>query len=520
MKTAEVEIHQATAAFTAGGKSYPAGSHVIKLAQPYGSFAKTMLERQVYPDLRLFPGGPPKPPYDVIGHTLGMLMGVAVESIDQPFDATLQQVRDLKPAPSTSSGQAAAPMPARPKWAYVFGPESNAGFKAVAKLQKANVPVFRAAKETQLNGKTLAPGTWIVPSGEQASRILEEVSRQTGLQVMGTDRALSVDGYRLKPGTRVGLWKAANNMPAGWLWWLFEQYDFNHQLISSKDFAGELSALSAKFDTIVLPSGTTRDRIVRGLDPRQNDKEWEWAYGVGEAGWTKLRDWVKNGGTLVAIGSATETARELLDLPIERTLPEVVRRRGGAEGSGPSPASTGSGQAGSGQVGGVQASGAAVDRALKDAFSSPARLIATLRERVVDPESLFYCPGSLLNNQFDTKHPVGFGMPAEWPVFFETDQAYRLKPGFEIPSAVVARYPEKGPILASGWLLGEDFLLDQANVVAFRVGKGYVVTLASEVDYRAQPRATFKLIFNAIFHGPSTEVSAAQLAKLAVSGTN
>ena len=51
LHTADVEIHKATGAFTAGGKAYSAGSWVIKLAQPYGAFAKTMLERQQYPGL-------------------------------------------------------------------------------------------------------------------------------------------------------------------------------------------------------------------------------------------------------------------------------------------------------------------------------------------------------------------------------------------------------------------------------------------------------------------------------------
>jgi hypothetical protein len=106
---------------------------------------------------------------------------------------------------------------------------------------------------------------------------------------------------------------------------------------------------------------------------------------------------------------------------------------------------------------------------------------------------------------------VAFGMPAAWPIFFEGDQAYRLKPGFTIQSEVVSRYPAKGPILQSGWLLGEEYLRDQANVVAFRVGTGYVVTLGSQVDLRAQPRATFKLLFNAMFHGPSTRVPASAL---------
>ena len=48
-----VEIHRATAPFTANGKQYAAGSFVVKTAQPYGPFANTMLSRQDYPDLRI-----------------------------------------------------------------------------------------------------------------------------------------------------------------------------------------------------------------------------------------------------------------------------------------------------------------------------------------------------------------------------------------------------------------------------------------------------------------------------------
>ena len=146
-----------------------------------------------------------------------------------------------------------------------------------------------------------------------------------------------------------------------------------------------------------------------------------------------------------------------------------------------------------------------VDRALRDAFTSPANLMHVLRDRVADPQNLFYCPGSLLQNEFDPNHPVAWGMPEQWPIFFESDQAYRLRPGFGMEAAVAARYPRKD-ILKSGWLLGEEYLRDQANVVSFRVGKGYVVTYGSQIDFRAQPRATFKLLFNGMFHGPSTRV--------------
>ena len=123
-----------------------------------------------------------------------------------------------------------------------------------------------------------------------------------------------------------------------------------------------------------------------------------------------------------------------------------------------------------------------------------------------------------IRDSFNTEHPVGYGMPSSWPVFFESDQAYRLASSFDIQPEVVSRYPSQGPILQSGWLLGEELLRDQANVVAYRVGKGYVVTLATQVHFRAQNRATYKLLFNAMFYGPSTPISAAELAKLPASG--
>ena len=481
LKFGEVEVHQAKAPFTAGGKQYDAGSWVIKTAQPYGAFAKTMLEKQVYPDLRLFPGGPPEPPYDVTGHTLWMLMGVTVDQVDTPFDAPLTLVKTLLPVP--------APTPPRPAGAYLVGPESYGTFVMVTELQKSNVPIVRAAKAFESGGRTFAPGTFIIPPTAAAQKVVEQATLQLGISVFGAAKAPVVDGFRLKPNTKVGLWKGANNMPGGWLMWILEQYGINHEIVKSQDFAGDLNA---KYDVILLPSGTSRARIVNGLDPKRNDPaEWSWAFGVGEEGWKKLRGFVENGGTLLAIGSAVETARELLDLPIERALPEGGRRRGGRGGG-----------AGGAQQ---QVPASAVDRALREAFTSPANLMNVLRDRVADPQNLFYCPGSLLQNEFDPTHPIAWGMPEQWPIFFESDQAYRLRPGFGMEAAVAARYPRKD-ILQSGWLLGEEYLRDQANVVSFRVGKGYVVTYGSQIDFRAQPRATFKLLFNGIFHGPSTPV--------------
>lgn len=93
-----VETHRAERSFTADGRTWPAGSYVIPLQQPYASFAKALMERQDYPDLRQYPGGPPRAPYDVTAHTLPLLMGFDVLFVEQPLDVPLSAPID-RPTP-------------------------------------------------------------------------------------------------------------------------------------------------------------------------------------------------------------------------------------------------------------------------------------------------------------------------------------------------------------------------------------------------------------------------------------
>jgi hypothetical protein len=80
---AGVEIDEPLA-FQAGGVKYPRGTSVIKLAQPYGGFAKAILEKQHYPD-QLDAQGHPVQPYDVTAHTLSLLMNVEAVEVKNSF---------------------------------------------------------------------------------------------------------------------------------------------------------------------------------------------------------------------------------------------------------------------------------------------------------------------------------------------------------------------------------------------------------------------------------------------------
>ncbi len=81
----DVEVERAADAFSAAGHQYAVGSYIVRMQQPYSSYAKTLLERQHYPDIRLYRGGPPQQPYDVTAQTLPLLMGVSTDTIDAPF---------------------------------------------------------------------------------------------------------------------------------------------------------------------------------------------------------------------------------------------------------------------------------------------------------------------------------------------------------------------------------------------------------------------------------------------------
>ena len=130
-----VEIERATS------RSLPTASstrrtHVIQMAQPFSRFAKTLLEIQHYPDLRLYPGGPPKPPYDITAHSLPLQMGVEavqVTSPSRPPDA--RRAGRAATGPSLGNGRAGD--------VWLLDPRVNASARAVNLLLSAGGRAYR-----------------------------------------------------------------------------------------------------------------------------------------------------------------------------------------------------------------------------------------------------------------------------------------------------------------------------------------------------------------------------------------
>jgi hypothetical protein len=110
----------------------------------------------------------------------------------------------------------------------------------------------------------------------------------------------------------------------------------------------------------------------------------------------------------------------------------------------------------------------------------------------------FFCPGSVLRILVDKTHPIAYGMTEESNSYFASSMA--LEPSTSqanLKASIIVRYPNDN-ILKSGWLQGESYLANKVGVAEVRIGKGRVVLMPLKVQQRAQPYATFKLLFNAI----------------------
>ncbi|OYV86277.1 MAG: hypothetical protein B7Z73_12030, partial [Planctomycetia bacterium 21-64-5] len=140
---AQVEVRAALGPFTIGRERFFPGTYVVVLRQPYAAFAKAMLERQAYPDLRTYPGGPPRRPYDVTAHDLALLLGVRVLAVADSLPVALS-----------------APVPAPPPVHRVAGLSTAGG----ARTTPVRIGLYHSYVPTPDEGWTRwVFDTWKVP---------------------------------------------------------------------------------------------------------------------------------------------------------------------------------------------------------------------------------------------------------------------------------------------------------------------------------------------------------------------
>src|SRR4051812_27297133 len=453
LQMAGVEVFRADGAFEADGKNYVDGTFVVPMTQVFARYAKDMLEKQSYPEVRRGPNAAPEPPYDVTAWSLGMLLGVDTVFVKGAIPNLKLTKLDAAPAPAgdvTGSG-------ARFSFDYK-GPDTAI---AINRLLKDGARVAFDAP------------SHVVVSGAQRGKV-EQLARDFDLAVQASaepkaqnqnrdarNREQRTQNQNREPRTqnqnanqnqnaelrtpnaeplsfhapRVAMYQpwTGGNMDEGWTRWVLEQYEFNLTPIHNADIrAGKLRQ---KFDTIILADQDARS-IVEGYESIAIRPEYRG--GIGDAGVEHLKEFVADGGTLVAMGNAC-------DLAIER-LPIAVRN-------------------------------------LKKGLT----------------RDQHFAPGAILKLEVDIQHPLGYAMAPSTYGFYINSPFFSIVEGFASQrTTVVARYPNTD-VIASGWLKGEELMAGRAAVVSIEMNPGRIVLFGLRPQHRAQTHATFPMLFNALY---------------------
>lgn len=271
-----VELERSESAFEAGGSAFPTGTYVIRLAQPYGPWAKTLLERQRYPDLKDYPGGPPKRPYDVTAQTLPLLMGVDAELVDPLPHVRLAAAREFQLPPA---GRALAA-------------SDSDSWREINRVWNAGGAVWRGPRT----------GDFQIETGGGAAKIERP---------------------------RIGLYRSyVPEMDEGWTRWVLEQFGFPYTSLCNPDIEG--GGLRQRFDAIIF-SDQTPGSITQGYTPGSMPPEL--TGGIGERGVKALQQFATDGGTLVFLNRSARYAQTAFGLNLKNVVEGLADREYYAPGS-------------------------------------------------------------------------------------------------------------------------------------------------------------------------------------------
>lgn len=372
-----VDVDRATRDFSISGKTYPAGSFVVRTNQAYRPHVLDMFEPQDHPHDLQYPGGPPNLPYDATGYTLALQMGVKFDRIFDAFEAPLEPVPDLiATPPGRISGRGDA--------GFIIDHAQINSFILTNRLLKAGQPVFWQKGEVHAGDRTLAPGALWIPASDTSRALVEQAAAELGLNAEAVSRAPGGDAMALKP-VRIGLVdRYGGSMSAGWTRWLLEQFEFPFEVVYPQRLdAGDLKT---DFDLLVFAPDLLPGGFPDGAGRVQPDPET-----IPEA----YRSW---------LGAVTR----------EKTLPQLTRF---AEAGGT-----------------IVTAGSA--HTLAVALGAPIDDVLSTEDKPL-PSTDFFIPGALLAVDVDPADPLAYGLPARLNVFFDENAAFTARGD----ARVVARYP-------------------------------------------------------------------------------
>jgi hypothetical protein len=442
-----IEVHRATSAVSLKEGEFPAGSYVVKLNQPYGRLARTLLEKQTYPDPQLTT-------YDDSAWTMPLANNIEVKTIEDK--TVLDTPAALLTADVTTTGTVAGGAGS----ASVYAVRHNGSLNLITlRYRLKDTPVKAATASFKVGDDEFPAGSFLVPASDRARQSIESLGlTATALASMPEVATTELDLPRVAMYTT---W--ANTEKVGWVRLAFDRFEVPFDLIH-KDHVQTGANLRAKYDVIIVPHQTQNGKSVVFEQPKLSKPL---AYkkhpqfkslgmyaetddvrgGMGLEGVTEFQRFLDAGGLLMTFGVSSY-------FPAEFGLARGVDAQRPATG--------------------------------------------------------WYAPGPYVQSEIlQPAHPVFFGLAGQktLPVRWADGPLLQAGPPAEF-AAFMGSSPERPQVLAryqggdagvlSGLMRGADQLRNRPMIVDAPSGKGRVLAFVNNPIYRWQTFGEHGLVFNAL----------------------
>jgi hypothetical protein len=440
-----IEVRRLDAALTVKEGTFEAGSYIVKLDQPYGRLAKTLLEKQTYPDPQLNT-------YDDSAWTMPLASNIEAKPIEDKtvLDAPATLLtEDVKTVGSLTGGSGS-----------ILAVKHNGSLNLITLRYRLNdVAVKAATASFKTNGEDFPAGSFVMPYSDRARAEIESLGLVgTALAAPPEVATSDADLPRIAVYTT---W--ANTEKVGWVRLAFDRWEVPFDLIH-KDHVRPGANLRSRYDVIVVPhQGQNAKSIVfeqpklsKPLAYRKSDRFKSLGMygetddvrgGMGLEGVTEFQRFVEAGGVLITLGVASY-------FPADFGLARLVDAQRPAPG-----------------------------------WYAPGPYVQS--EIVVPGHPIFYGHGDqkTLPVRWSDGPLLQAGPPPEAAAFLGSSP--------DRPQ-VLARYQGGEAGVLSGLLRGADQLRNRPMIVDAPAGKGRVLLYVNNPIYRWQTFGEHGLVFNAL----------------------
>jgi len=486
-------------------RSFPAGSYIVRMDQPYSRIADALLDYQYWS-----PDDPQKSPYDDTGWTFPENFNVQSVRVVDPavLSVPMEAVKGEISAPGGVTGSG-----------NVFVINNN-GDNALTTLRyRLKSADFQAAEDPfEAGGKSFRRGSYIVRNVSQGD--LNSAAKELGVTAYAVASVPSVKMHPARAARVAILHTWTSTQTEGWWRQAFDVAHVPFSYISVQDVAKDPN-LNAKYDVILFPPSGNAQSIVQGMPMWRNPMPWKktaltpniglWGQtddirpGLGLDGVQNLQNFVSKGGVLVGVSSTADFAisygfadgvsknttgrgkivGSLLRTRIVDDASPLVYGVSDSlavyseDGESFSVSNTRGGRGG-GRFGGGEATR------------------ATGRGTIDDPDVVQGRPKLAERNMAPVRPSV-----EPWQAAPVTDEQLR-NPLSVIPPdqrpRVALRFTDQRDLLVSGLLDGGGDVAQKPVVVDVPVQKGHVVLFANNPIYRGETLGAYPLVFNAILN--------------------